>query len=433
MKHSWKNILSLLLAAAMLFALVCPALAVGEDGEEGPAPVSVTWEKIDASPRGIGAPSFELADEDPYGPDDVVRVSIVLEQLPALKAGFSKSNIGSNAGVQSYRENLRSAQVSMADTISSKALGGQKLDVVWNLTLAANLISANVPYKAIEDIKAIPGVKDVVIEMQYNPTESVNMSNASQMVGSQQVWSTGYTGAGSIVAIIDTGIDTQHELFDADAFDYSIAKVEGNVDLLTSDEVVSKWESLNISDYFANSNGVYLSTKIPFAVNYIDLDLDVTHANDDQGEHGSHVSGIAAGNRYVKRGEEYANALKEVYTQGQAPDAQLLVMKVFGKGGGAYDSDYMAAIEDAIILGADAVNLSLGSSVAGFVTSDENQKLMDDLADSLYNTDTVVAMSAGNSYEWPYYAAIPYLYSIRSDPPAPSPTRWPLPPSITTA
>ena len=412
MKHSWKHILSLLLAAAMLFALVCPALADNEDAEAPSGQYTVTWEKIDAQPRGISAPTFELAEDAiTYGPNDVVRVSIVLEQLPAIKAGFSKRNIGSNASVQSYRDSLRLVQDSVAQKISTDVLGGAKLDVVWNLTLAANLISANVPYGKIEAIKAVPGVKDVVIEMQYNPTESVNMSNASQMVGSQQVWSTGYTGAGSIVAIIDTGIDTQHELFDADAFDYSIGKVEGNVDLLTSDEVVSKWESLNISEYFENSNGVYLSTKIPFAVNYIDLDLDVTHANDDQGEHGSHVSGIAAGNRYVKRGEEFANALEEVYTQGQAPDAQLLVMKVFGKGGGAYDSDYMAAIEDAIILGADAVNLSLGSSVAGFVTSDENQKLMDDLADSLYNTDTVVAMSAGNSYEWPYYAAIPYLYS----------------------
>ena len=47
---------------------------------------------------------------------------------------------------------------------------------------------------------------------------------------------------------------------------------------------------------------------------------------------------------------------------GVAPDAQLLVMKVFGKNGGAYESDYMAAIEDAIVLGADVVNLSLGSA-----------------------------------------------------------------------
>lgn len=31
---------------------------------------------------------------------------------------------------------------------------GTELDVVWNLTLAANIISANVQYGQIEDIKA---------------------------------------------------------------------------------------------------------------------------------------------------------------------------------------------------------------------------------------------------------------------------------------
>ena len=36
----------------------------------------------------------------------------------------------------------------------------------------------------------------------------------------------------------------------------------------------------------------------------------------------------------------------------RAPDAQILVMKVFGSGGGAYDSDYFSALEDAITLGA---------------------------------------------------------------------------------
>ena len=50
---------------------------------------------------------------------------------------------------------------------------------------------------------------------------------------------------------------------------------------------------------------------------------------------------------------------------GNAPDAQIIVMKVFGQSGGAYDSDYMAAIEDAIVLGCDAVNLSLGSGAPG--------------------------------------------------------------------
>ncbi len=408
MKHSWKKILSLLLAAAMLFALAVTGFAAGADGEEGSGP-SVTWEKIDASPRGIGAPSFELADEDPYGPDDEVRVSIVLEEAPAIRAGFSKSNIGSNAGVQSYRDSLRAVQDVVAERISSEVLGGQKLDVVWNMTLAANLISANVPYKTIEDIKAVSGVKDVVIEMQYYPSDSVNMNNASQMVGSTQVWSSGYTGAGSIVAIIDTGIDTAHELFAEDAFEYAIEQTGKEVDLLTAEEVSAKWRSLNASRFGGGVTAAkaYVSSKIPFAVNYVDRDVDVTHANDKQGEHGSHVAGIAAANRFVKSGGEYVSALDTVFTQGEAPDAQILVMKVFGKGGGAYDSDYMIAIEDAIVLGADAVNLSLGSAVAGYVTSDFYQDVMDGLED----TNTVVAMSAGNSYEWPYFAAIPYLYS----------------------
>ena len=73
-------------------------------------------------------------------------------------------------------------------------------------------------------------------------------------------------------------------------------------------------------------------------------------------------------------------------------------MKVFGKGGSPYDSDYFAAIEHAIILGADVVNLSLGSVAPGRGTHDNPafEEIMDDLTAS----DTVVAISAGNSGPW---------------------------------
>lgn len=66
--------------------------------------------------------------------------------------------------------------------------------------------------------------------------------------------------------------------------------------------------------------------------------------------------------------------------QGVAPDAQLIIMKVFGENGGAYDSDYMAAIEDAIILGADAANLSLGTLNAGNSTiTGENSEVYSEI------------------------------------------------------
>ena len=74
-------------------------------------------------------------------------------------------------------------------------------------------------------------------------------------------------------------------------------------------------------------------------------------------------------------------------------------MKVFGKNGGAYADDYMAAIEDAIVLDCDSVNLSLGSSTVGFTTDSENEYVNNVMA-SLNETDTVVCMSAGNSGNW---------------------------------
>lgn len=110
-----------------------------------------------------------------------------------------------------------------------------------------------------------------------------------------------------------------------------------------------------------SAQDLYINAKAAFGYNYIDGDLDVTHDHDTQGEHGSHVAGIAAANRYLKRDGAYVDAMEAVQVTGNAPDAQLLVMKVFGKNGGAFDSDIMIAIEDAMILGADAVNLSLGS------------------------------------------------------------------------
>ena len=92
----------------------------------------------------------------------------------------------------------------------------------------------------------------------------------------------------------------------------------------------------------------------------------IGHDEDTQGDHGSHVAGIAAANRYVKSADgSFESALDATLTQGVAPDAQILVMKVFGVTGGASESDYMAAVEDAMVLGADSANLSLGGSWTG--------------------------------------------------------------------
>ncbi len=139
----------------------------------------------------------------------------------------------------------------------------------------------------------------------------------------------------------------------------------------------------------------------------MDGDLDVTHDNDDQGEHGSHVAGIATANRYIKTEDGFVSALEAVKVQGVAPDAQLITMKVFGKNGGAYESDYMAAMEDAILLGCNVVNLSLGSSNPGNTYNETYQSFLEQLKE----TDTVVAVAAGNAGTWADGAWNGHLYS----------------------
>lgn len=105
-----------------------------------------------------------------YADTDVVRVSIVLSDPSTLDKGFSASDIASGSKkAMKYRDKLESKQDKMAKTISKKALDGQSLDVVWNLTLATNIISANVQYGQIEKIEKIKGVDSVLIETQYEP------------------------------------------------------------------------------------------------------------------------------------------------------------------------------------------------------------------------------------------------------------------------
>ena len=411
------RVLSLLLVAALLTGLAAPVQAYGPRS-------SVTFTQVDNS--AVSVSPIERTEEELHGmvdhlDTDVVRVSILLEQASTIKAGFSTLGIAENASAMSYRESLKADQDAVVHRI--EAATGSKLDVVWNLTLAANLISANVRYGQIEAIRATPGVKSVYIENEYQaiPVENenaTNMATSGSQTGSILAWAEGYTGAGTRIAVVDTGTDNDHQSLSAAAFEHALgvlAQEKGmdyetyvaSLDLLDAEGIAAVADKLNVT---VDPEAAYLNTKLPFAFNYRDFDYDTTHDNDEEGEHGSHVAGIATGNTYIPSGEGFAKALESVYVQGVAPEAQLLTMKVFGKQGSPHDSDYMAAIEDAIILGADVVNLSLGSVAPGRGTHDSPvlQEIMDDLS----NTDTVVAISAGNSGPWSEMAENGgYLYS----------------------
>ena len=402
----WKKLLSLMLAVAIIIASPLSAMAeetVTPDNGSDRKPLEM--QDLDPSKLKVprlgelqgkdGKPEAPAIEEE--DPEKIVRVSVVLDKNSTVDQGYSINSIADNRGAVYYRSFLKRKQDEMVVRI--EAAIGRSLEVKRNLTLLVNAFSCNVKVKEIPLIEELSGVKSVERENRYTAetdSDAVPMTaNTSYgVVGASTAWESGYTGAGLRIAVIDTGIDYWHMSFDEDAFLASIDEHDtvygAETELLTEDEVDA------VADYL-NGGGVYVNAKIPYAYNYVDENLSVSHMNDTAGDHGSHVAGIAAANRYVYVGDELKDAVDEVYAVGMAPDAQILVMKVFGAGGGAYDSDYMAAIEDAAVLGCDVANLSLGSSEQGFTYSTYYQAIFNALADSSVNDTMVVTISAGNA------------------------------------
>ena len=410
LKGKAKRSLAFVLAACMLLALL-PSFGAGASA------ASVSYTEVDPSVIDAGAavlPEAEQdAEQDVPAADEEVHVIILFEQKSLAKKGFSTKDLLENEKAASYSSSLKKQQLSLVDRIEREALGGEELEIRYQFTVAVNGVATVVPYGRIEQILAVDGVADVYLEERYelDATVQPDTATAGEMVGSYSAWADGYTGAGSRIAIIDTGLDLSHPSFSEGGYYYSLGisaasfgKKISDYNLLTKEEIKKALPNLSIS---ADKNppkadDLYRNAKVPFAYNYVDDGLDVSHdaEGDSNGDHGTHVAGIAAANRYVPHydadGDLYYDK-QELGVTGVAPDAQLVVMKVFGVGGGAYSSDYMAAIEDAIWLNCDSVNLSLGSGSAGrSYGSKSDQQILD----SFRNTDTVVTVSAGNNGAW---------------------------------
>ena len=400
-KQKLRQLLAVLLTLCLLLGCV-PAVFAADQTKQ----LELQQTPVSISPENENVET-DAADEP--APEETVRVIIRFRSDSLTEHGYSTRGLGSNAAALAYSDRLQKKQRTQIKAISAEL--GVTLPVRYQFTIGVNGVATSVPYGEVEAIRAMDGVESVYVENQYEPdVDEPNTATAGTMIGSYNAWADGYTGAGSRVAIIDTGLDIDHPSFDESAFLYGLersaarfGKQVSDYDLMTEEDITKVLPRLHASERMSGltADELYRTAKIPYAFNYIDEDLDVTHDNDAQGDHGTHVAGIATANTYVwtkdADGDLHAARQKNGVV-GVAPDAQVLPMKVFGKGGGAYDSDYMAALEDALLLDCDTVNLSLGSSVSGHTFSDN-----DELFASLQNTDTVVTISAGNKFSYAQY------------------------------
>lgn len=309
-----------------------------------------------------------------YRSDDVVAAFIVMEEQPLAERYNAIARVPA-----AETKTLVAKQDAVLRTISKEVPASADMEVRYQFTYLTNAISVRVPFGALEEIAAVEGVSSVYLMPVYQPmdTQAAPLTAGSgEMTGVHDVWENlGYTGTGMKIAVIDSGLDLDHPSFAADP--------ATNENSLTQADVAAVLGKLNAARRMrgVTAQDLYYNVKVPFAFNYIDRNLNADHSRDDQGYHGSHVAGIAA-----------ANAVEGTDVVGMAPDAQVLVMKVFGVNGGAYADDIIAALEDAMTLDCDVVNMSLGSP-AGFSTASPE---ITAVYSRISKNDMIVNVAAGN-------------------------------------
>lgn len=432
-KLNVRKITAVLLLIAMLVGVGGQSLPLMAADTGGGRELKLTEIDPEFDVRLPGSATDDTGDKEgetaDFSDDDVVRVSIVLKKEPVIEKGYSLTGMRKDKKAIAYREKLLKEQDKVTAKIEKKVLGGKELAVKTNLALVANVISADVKYGQIDDIKKVSGVKDVVIEQIYEPyedpldqesgsTEDAKKTGAGAgTVSSADEKKSGagaYGGAGTKIAILDSGVNYDHASFNGEALLYSLGESATDSDgdgtvseeekreyidglgLMDEDDVKKAGEAgklLAAKDL--KSGKLYRNAKVPFAYNYCDSDAEEVK-NATGGIHGSHVAGIAAANAYLPDGDSFTPADDAEQVVGAAPDAQILNMKVMGYGL-CTDAVVAAAIEDSIILGADVLNLSFGTAKVGYSCSDA---VYGDVLIRLLEKGMTILGAVGNDGSW---------------------------------
>lgn len=372
-----KRFLAILLVLAMCLTTlgVVPAMAVEPAAEESDDAISARWTDKNSlfpadqeiTPHEVegeipSADGVDLSnDENALKASDIVTVIVELESEPLADAAMGELDtfISSPACLQ-FEQDLLNEQASVRAEI--EALTGKTetasvngaSDLTYSYTTVLNGFSMKLPYGKLDEVRSLNGVKNVWVAEQYSLPEdlsaaddTISMSSSTGMVGSTEANAMGYDGTGTIVAILDTGFMKAHEAFSVMPTNTKYSK----------DDIASLLQSQTLASKVTDADSVYINEKAPYGYDYANGDTDAEAVGQ---AHGVHVAGTVAGNNG-----------KDFY--GVAPNAQLMIMMIFGDGSGSTSDDIiLAGVDDSVKLGADSINMSLGSPAGFTVYGDED-------------------------------------------------------------
>ncbi|WP_179234230.1 S8 family serine peptidase [Heyndrickxia coagulans] len=311
-----------------------------------------------------------LDQAEKYKEDRQVRVIIELAGSPAItyatKRGIRYKDLSKDKKTE-LQQQIKNQQSGVLSAIRSKKL---PLKVENQFTTVANGISGTIPYGKIKELKKIENVSHVYIVNRYKrPQDKLQSVSSNGLTGAPETWNLKYKGQGMVIGVIDTGIDYRHK------------------DMVLSEGTVPKLTQAKVSDLVKKDAlpGKYFTAKVPYGYNYADKNTNIIDEGDGASMHGMHVSGIAAAN-----GNESEGGVK-----GIAPEAQLLALKVYSNDQDqayTYGDIYMKAIDDAIKLGADVLNMSFGTPDVSTDGNDPEQKAVSRAVDN----GIFMSVAAGN-------------------------------------
>ncbi len=458
MKHLMlKKILASLTAVCLIAGMVpFTAFAAEAEADAESATRIIAGERADVSRPVRGGADVQTAKTDRfehYEPDETVTVIVVLDAPAAanyynpampvaageyaaetLSAGKKLSTFLTSDDALRVSEQNRAQQLDLVSRIGSLSLNDSEsgiaaysmpangVELVAQFTGVINAMSVKMPYGLLEQVKKLDGVKTAYVEKTYSIPSDEELEPlvggiekySYAQAGVNDLWKAGYTGQGMVVAVLDTSLD----IFYGSWYDYSVGDnvtgVRGSHEAFRDDsfksddpinfvsytknsiaKVVSSLGDLLASETLAPGSGAnwYKTLKVPYAADYSHMADDGRVDSNVRSleTHGTHVSGTILGYSETEDGA--------VKFSGIAPDAQLMFMKVFDDDGTMTSSTpLLAALNDAAYLGADVVNLSLGSD-NGFAHEDTAYELFFEMLEEFGVVASVSNGNAGNSQQ----------------------------------
>lgn len=366
-----KRLFTLALVLLMIFTSILPVMA-----SVGGTPVTgqeqQAFDKSNLPKLADDQRNSKLSDEEQ------VRIIVQLDSAPlvdyAIQKGVMVDELSPNL-VARVTNDLYATQESVKKDIEKK-----DIEMVYheNFLNIINGFSGTTTYAEAKEIENLPGVKSVYIANEYQrPTP--DMSTSVDIINARETWNLGYKGEGLVAAIIDTGIDSTHK------------------DMKLTDNATAKLNKSDVNGLIASKNlpGKFFTIKVPYGYNYYDNNLEIRDLGPDATMHGMHVAGTVGANGDAKG------------IKGVAPEIQLLAMKVFGNDPGmssTFGDIIIRAIDDSVKLGADVINMSLGSTASYVLPNDPEQQAVTNAA----NAGVLLSISAGNSNKFGSGYGLPY-------------------------